>query len=138
MSELKKVSKIVYIGLRLYGGEKLYPCFLERGKHVYFRKVKWCEIGDVYEITDGTIPTRPESLGVHPKATDEQIEQWSLEEEVAKTKAEKIRAAKKVDKLNLWDKPVADIHDMVQKLGHFDREELAYRIVKLIVWGKPK
>jgi hypothetical protein len=133
-----EMGRITYIGLRLYGEDKLFPCFLERGKRLFFSKVKWCRIGHQYEMVDNAMNRRPESLGLSPKTTEEQIEKWSLEEEADRNTIGERRAAKKVDKLNLWLKQVAELHGMCEKLGFYEREAVAKKIVKLIMWGKEK
>lgn len=139
-----KTVKLVYIGKRLFKEASAAPCFLERGKRVWFTKAKYCRIGHVYEMVDDKMSVMPESKGLSPKATEDQIEKWELEEQADLQRATERRSASKADKLvlekKMWNKTLQEIHESLQrtKLNHFDREEVAKRIMKLIVWGNNK
>lgn len=139
---MTKVKKLIYIGKRLFNDTRAAPCFLEGKDRVFYTKAKFCTIGHVYESVNDKLARTPDSKGLAPKITEDQIEKWELEEQAdiekgferrAKAKAERIFKNKK-----FWFKSLREIYEDCQRLNlsHFDSDYLAKRIVKAIVWGK--
>jgi len=131
------MAKVIYIGLRM-NGDKLDQAFKYRSKTLCFSGIKWCQIGHVYEYDEKgkTMKVRPESLGVHPIADEEQIEKWELEEVAARNMDANIKASKARDRLDLFNMSVSRIADKVGKMPYATREAVADRVRTMILMGR--
>lgn len=132
---MKKVL-LTYIGLRPFGEATACPTFLEgKDKKVYFSKVKYVRIGDLYEMTDDKMSTRPESKG-RAKVDDEQIDKWRSEEFAAEQWARHQRGIKKANKIKIKNLDLDQLYTMASKLDYETQKHFVERVKKYILFGR--
>ncbi len=92
--------KLTFIGKRFNRG--LVSAFLHNGETVFFKRVKYCHIGTIYEgVTKGKdglqMEIMPRDLG-QSDASEQTVEAWRLEEKEAEQIARRIRDTNRINK----------------------------------------
>lgn len=131
-----KKTPLTYIGLRRFGNATASPAFLDnKKKTVYFTRVKYAKIGDLYEMIDDKLSVRPESKG-RAKVDDDQIEKWRSEEFAAEQWARHQRGIKRANKIQMQNLDLARLSRMAEDLDWEAKHAFADRVRNFILRGK--
>lgn len=131
-----KTVLLTYIGKRPFGDATAAPAFLDdKKKLVYFSKVKYVRIGDLYEMKDDKLSVRPESKG-QAKVDDDLLEKWRSEEFAAEQWARHQRGITKANKIKLAGETCMSLHRMASKLDWEAKHHFVDRVRKFIFSGQ--